>query len=135
MSSRYTKVFKKSNHRQFLTKIVFELIPNTGIGFAAIIDDDDDNQIINFMDEHAEHIKDAFGIEISFEDVYLDGIAVVENPLPRPVVHSKKKRSQNHAKLVALSRANRNIQRAKKPAMQADVPLLFFDFEVNHLIH
>jgi len=135
MSSRYTKVFKKSNHRQFLTKIVFELIPNTGIGFAAIIDDDDDNQIINFMDEHAEHIKDAFGIEISFEDVYLDGIAIVKNPLPRPVVHSKKKRSQNHAKLVALSRANRNIQRAKKPAMQADVPLLFFDFEVNHLIH
>lgn len=135
MSSRYTKIFKKSAHRQFLTKIVFELIPNTGIGFAAIIDDDDDNQIINFMDEHAEHIKDAFGIEISFEDVYLDGIAVVENPLPRPVVHSKKKRSQNHAKLVALSRANRNIQRAKKPAMQADAPSLFFDFEVNHLIH
>lgn len=135
MSSRYTKVFKKSNHRQFLTKIVFELIPNTGIGFAAIIDDDDDNQIINFMDEHAEHIKDAFGIEISFEDVYLDGVAIVKNPLPLPVVGSKKKRSQNHAKLVALSRANRDIQRAKKPAMQADAPSLFFDFEVNHLIH
>lgn len=135
MSSRYTKIFKKAAHRQFLNRIVFELIPNTGIGFATIIDDDDDNQIINFMDEHAEHIKDAFGIEISFGDVYLDGIAVVENPLPRPVVHSKKKRSQNHAKLVALSRVNRDIQRAKKPAMQADAPSLFFDFEVNHLIH
>lgn len=135
MSSRYTKIFKKSAHRQFLTTIVFELIPNTGIGFAATIDDDDFNQIIDFMDKHAEHIEDAFGIEISFEDVYLDGIAVVENPLPLPVVHSKKKRSQNHAKLVALSRANRDIQRAKKPAMQADVPSLFFDFEVNHLFH
>lgn len=135
MSSRYTKVFKKSNHRQFLTKIVFELIPNTGIGFAAIIDDDDVNQIIDFMDEHAEHIKDAFGIEISFEDVYLDGIAVVENPLPLPVVRSKKKRSQNHAKLVAMSRANRDVQRSKKPAWQFQTPWLFFDFEAGNVIH
>lgn len=135
MSSRYTKVFKKSNHRQFLTKIVFELIPNTGIGFAAIIDDDDVNQIINFMDEHAEHIKDAFGIEMSFEDVYLDGVAIVKNPLPLPVVRSKKKRSQNHAKLVAMSRANRDVQRSKKPAGQVDTPSLFFDFEAGNVIH
>lgn len=135
MSSRYTKVFKKSNHRQFLTKIVFELIPNTGIGFAAIIDDDDVNQIIDFMDEHAEHIEDAFGIEISFEDVYLDGIAVVENPLPLPVVRSKKKRSQNHAKLVAMSRANRDVQRSKKPAWQVQTLSLFFDFEAGNVIH
>lgn len=135
MSSRYTKVFKKAAHRQLLTKIVFELFPNTGIGFAAIIDDDDANQIIDFMNGHAEHIKDAFGIEMSFEDVYLAGIATVKNPLPLPVVRSKKKRSQNHAKLVALSRANRDIQRSKKPAKQVDAPSLFFDFEVGNMIH
>lgn len=135
MSSRYTKVFKKSNHRQFLTKIVFELIPNTGIGFAATVNDDDLNQIIDFMDKHAEHIEDAFGIEISFEDVYLDGIAVVENPLPLPVVRSKKKRSQNHAKLVAMSRANSDVQRSKKPASQVNAPWLFFDFEAGNVIH
>lgn len=113
MSSRYTKVFKKTAHRQFLSTIVFELIPNTGIGFAATIDDDNLNQIIDFMGQHAEHIIDAFGIEISFEDLYLDGIAVVKNPLPLPVVRSKKKRTQKHAKLVALSNINRFITKTK----------------------
>ena len=135
MSSRYTKVFKKSAHRQILTKIVFELFPNTELGFSAITDDDNANQIIDFMDEHAEHIKDAFGLEIMFGDAYSAGIVTVANPLPLPVVHSKKKRSQNHAKLVAMSRVNRDIQRSKKPAKQVDAPSLFFDFEVGNMIH
>lgn len=135
MSSRYTKVFKKSAHRPILTKIVFELFPNTELGFSAITDDDNANQIIDFMDEHAEHIKDAFGLEIMFGDAYSAGIVTVANPLPLPVVRSKKKRSQNHAKLVALSRANRDIQRSKKPAKQVDAPSLFFDFEVGNMIH
>lgn len=135
MSSRYTKVFKKSQHRQFLTRIVFELFPNTELGFSAITDDDADNQIIDFMDEHAEHIFDAFGLEIMFGDAYSAGIVTVANPLPLPVVRSKKKRSQNHAKLVAMSRVNRDIQRSKKPAVQVNAPSLFFDFEAGNMIH
>lgn len=135
MSSRYTKIFKEAAHRQFLTKIVFELFPNTGIGFSAGTDDPADNQIIDFMDAHAEHITDAFGVEIMFGEAYSAGIVTVGNPLPLPVVHSKKKRSQNHAKLVALSRINRDIQRSKKPAMQVNAPSLFFDFEAGTVIH
>lgn len=135
MSSRYTKVFKKYQHRQFLTRIVFELFPNTELCFSAITDDDADNQIIDFMGEHAEHIFDAFGLEIMFGDAYSAGIVTVANPLPLPVVRSKKKRSQNHAKLVAMSRINRGIQRSKKPAKQVNAPSLFFDFEAGNMIH
>jgi len=117
MSAHYKKVFKNIPNRQFLTVIAFEMFPKTDIGFTAEVsiddDEDDESPIVKFIDATADHFNDQFGINIAFDATEWDGLIQVINPLPLPNVRSKKKRTQKHAKLVALSNINRFITKTK----------------------
>lgn len=118
MSAHYKKVFKNIPNRQFLTTIAFERFPKTDIGFTAEVsfdedEEDDENPIVTFIDATADHFNDQFGINIVFDATEWDGLIQVINPLTLPNVHSKKKRTQKHAKLVALSNINRFITKTK----------------------
>lgn len=116
MSSSYKKIFRSiPNSSVFLMIAPFSTNPAKQ-QFGATLDFNEDplkntGDAYTFLQDSASAFKNAFGLHIVDQIDSTHAIYYVSNPIKAPIVRSKKKRVQKHARLVALSNLNRTFVR------------------------
>lgn len=116
MSSSYKKIFKSiPNASVFLMIAPFSTNPAKQ-QFGATLNFNENprkntSDAYAFLQDSVSAFKTAFGLHIVDQIDSTYAMYYVSNPIKTPVVRSKKKRVQKHARLVALSNLNRTSVR------------------------
>lgn len=112
MSSSYKKLFKNiPNASQYLKTVPFSTDP-AHKQFGAVLNfkkgsSQENKDAYAFLQSSVKLFKTAFGIHVVDQIDSDHAIYYVSNPIQAPIIRSKKKRAQKHARLVALSNLNR----------------------------